>query len=655
MERALVTSSFSMADLCPATGVHGVSRPMRLSYVSPTASAAAQNPSYGRKKNASSSAPPSAAASATVITSPPATYDVQYPTPTRPAEETEQDEENLVAKHKTTRSVAATTNGRASRAAPRPAQSRPRRRPAQAAAASLPVTFCNALEEVINTFIDPPALRPTVDPRNVLTSNFAPVDELPPTPCPIVRGAIPRCLAGGAYIRNGPNPQHLPRGPHHLFDGDGMLHSLLLPASPSSGDPVLCSRYVQTYKYLVERDAGAPVMPNVFSGFHGVAGLARGAVVAARVLTGQMNPIEGAGLANTSLAYFAGRLYALGESDLPYAVRVDPATGEVTTHGRSDFGGRLVMGMTAHPKKDPVTGELFAFRYGPVPPFVTYFRFDPAGNKGADVPIFSVQQPSFLHDFAITERYAIFPEIQIVMKPMDMVVGGGSPVGSDPGKVPRLGVLPRYATDESEMRWFEVPGFNMMHSVNAWEEAGGEEIVLVAPNILSIEHALERMELVHACVEKVRINLRTGAVTRTPLAAGNLDFGVINPASLGRRNRYGYFGVGDPMPKIGGVAKLDFNRAGLGDCTVARRDFGPGSFAGEPFFVPDDVEGNGNEDDGYLVCYVHNERTGENRFVVMDARSPDLDIVAEVQLPGRVPYGFHGLFVTQAELRSQHQ
>jgi 9-cis-epoxycarotenoid dioxygenase len=130
---------------------------------------------------------------------------------------------------------------------------------------------------------------------------------------------------------------------------------------------------------------------------------------------------------------------------------------------------------------------------------------------------------------------------------------------------------------------------------------------------------------------------------------------VIHPGYLGRRNRYGYLGIGDPMPKISGVAKLDLDRAGTGDCTVARRDFGPGCFAGEPFFVPDDVEGDGNEDDGYLVCYVHNERTGENQFVVMDARSPQLDIVAEVQLPARVPYGFHGMFVTQAELQAQQQ
>nr|BAM34602.1 carotenoid cleavage dioxygenase [Lilium brownii var. viridulum] len=416
--------------------------------------------------------------------------------------------------------------------------------------ASLPVTICNALDDIINNFIDPPILRPSVDPRHILSDNFSPVTELPPTPCPVVRGSIPPCLRGGAYIRNGPNPQHLPRGPHHLFDGDGMLHSLLLPTN-GTAPATLCSRHVHTYKYLLEREAGAPVLPNVFSGFHGTAGIARGAITAIRVLTGQLNPLEGVGLANTSLSFFGGRLFALGESDLPYYVHLSTNNGDISTLGRHDFDKKLVMGMTAHPKKDPVTGELFAFRYGPVPPFVTLFRFDKEGNKvGPDVPIFSMRDPSFLHDFAITEHYTALPDIQMVMKPMDMVLGGGSPVGSDRAKVPRLGVLPRYATSEADIRWFEVPGFNIMHALNAWEEDGGSTIVLVAPNVLSIEHALERLELVHGCVEMVRIDLRSGTVSRTPLSADNLDFGVIHPGYVGRRNRYGYLGVGDPCRRF---------------------------------------------------------------------------------------------------------
>lgn len=514
---------------------------------------------------------------------------------------------------------------------------------------SLPSTFLNTLDDIINKFIDPPT-RPSVDPRFILSENFAPVEELPPTECEIEKGVLPSCL-DGAYIRNGPNPQFLPRGPYHLFDGDGMLHSIRI----SSGKAILCSRYVKTYKYTIEREAGCSIFPNVFSGFNGLLGsAARGTLAAARFVAGQFNPSNGIGLANTSLAFFGGRLYALGESDLPYEVKVTP-NGDIQTVGRNDFKGELFMSMTAHPKVDPDTGEAFAFRYGPIPPFLTYFRFDSKGNKQADVPIFSMLRPSFLHDFAITKKYAVFPDIQIGMDPAEMIMRGGSPVGLDPTKISRIGVIPRYASDERDMRWFEVPGLNIIHAINAWDEVdkdGNEAIVMLAPNIISAEHTLERMNLVHALVEMVRIDLNTGVVTRQPLSTRNLDFAVINPSYVGKKNKYFYAAVGDPMPKITGVVKLDVSVAkDRRECIVASRIFGPGCYGGEPFFVaayPDDPEAD--EDEGYIVSYVHDENTGESRFIVMDAKSPDLDVVASVKLPQRVPYGFHGLFVRDKDL-----
>lgn len=398
-------------------------------------------------------------------------------------------------------------------------------------APSLPATIFNAFDHFINNFVDPPR-KPSVDPRYVLSDNFAPVDELPPTECEVVEGALPPAL-DGAYIRNGPNPQFLPRGPYHLFDGDGMLHAIRI----SKGKATLCSRYVKTYKYKVERERGFSVIPNVFSGFNGLsASAARGAVTAARVLAGQFDPTNGIGSANTSLALISGRLYALGESDLPYSVKVDQ-NGEIHTLGRRDFDGKLVMSMTAHPKTDAQTGETFGFRYGPMPPFLTFFRINANGEKQADVPIFSMTSPAFLHDFAITKKYAVFNEIQLGMNPLEMM-SGGSPVGANPGKVPRIGVVPRYAKDESEMRWFEVPGLNVIHAINAWDEDDGDTVVLVAPNILSVEHTLERMDLIHASIEKVRIDLRNGRVSRHPVSTRNLDFGVINPAFVGTKNKY---------------------------------------------------------------------------------------------------------------------
>ncbi|KAH9321152.1 hypothetical protein KI387_015791 [Taxus chinensis] len=507
----------------------------------------------------------------------------------------------------------------------------------------LTAVVCNAVDDFINNFIDKP-LRPSVDPRFVLAGNFGPVGETAPTECLNVQGTLPPCL-DGVYIRNGPNPRYVPRAGHHLFDGDGMLHAVRI----KDGRVTFCSRFVRTYKYIQEDMAGGPVMPNVFSGFYSFAGLARGALVAARVALGLFDPSNGGGLANTSLVHFDNKLMALGESDLPYVVRVTNE-GDVETLGRYDFDGKLFMGMTAHPKIDPETGELFAFRYGPVPPFLNYFRVAPSGEKEPDVGILSMLQPSFIHDFAITKKYAIFPDTQIVMKPLDMLVGEGSPIGSDKGKVPRLGILPRYATNESGMKWVEVPGFNFFHSLNAWDE--GDDIVLIAANSYPVEHILERTHLVHSTVEKVRINLSSGIVCRTPLSSKCLEFGVVNGRFLTKKNRYAYMSIGSPLPKISGLVKLDFEKEETGDaeeCVVASRLYGERCFGSEPFFVPRSSDLNAEEDEGYVVAYTHDEGTGVSKFLVMDAQSPTLEIVASVELPVRVPYGFHGLFVSDKD------
>ncbi|KAK1305619.1 hypothetical protein QJS10_CPA10g01246 [Acorus calamus] len=514
----------------------------------------------------------------------------------------------------------------------------------RAVSSSIPVMVCDALDQAINKYMEPP-LSPSMDPNHVLAGNFSPLDELPPTDCPDIDGEVPACL-DGAYIRNGPNPQHYPRGPHHLFDGDGMLHCLRI----SRGRASLCSRYVRTYKYNLEHEAGSPLVPNFFSGIRGVAGIARAAVSITRALTGQVDPRNGFGLANTSLAFFGGRLFALGESDLPYAIHLSPDDGDITTIGRCDFDKTLSFGMTAHPKTDPDTGETFAFRYTFVRPFLTYFMFDADGTKLPDVPITSLTRPLFLHDFAITKKYALFFDIQMGVRPMNMILKGGHPIGSDPAKVTRIGVLPRYATDDSQMRWFEVPGFNIVHSINAWDDDEEGAIILIAPNVWPIEHMLASMDLIHCSVEKVRIDLKSGTVSRTQLSDQNLDMGVVNPAFLTKKNRYAYMGLGEPMPKMSGVVKLDLE---LGK-TVATRLYGPGCYGGEPQFVPD-VNNNEDEDEGYVVSYVHDEVKGESRLLVMDSKSSNLDVVASVKLPRRVPYGFHGLFISEDDLyKRQH-
>ena len=59
------------------------------------------------------------------------------------------------------------------------------------------------------------------------------------------------------------------------------------------------------------------------------------------------------------------------------------------------------------------------------------------------------------------------------------------------------------------------------------------------------------------------------------------------------------------------------------------------------------------EDDGFLITYMHNEETDESEFVVFDAASMSNEPIARVKLPRRVPYGFHGLHVTEEQLLQQ--
>ncbi|KAJ6693041.1 CAROTENOID CLEAVAGE DIOXYGENASE 4 CHLOROPLASTIC-RELATED [Salix purpurea] len=469
------------------------------------------------------------------------------------------------------------------------------------------------LSTTISKFIDHPPLDPSVDPYQVFSGNFAPVDELEPTNCTVVEGELPCCL-NGVYIRNGSNPQKMPNGPLHFFEGDGMLHSLKL----SGGQATYCSRYVRTYKYLLEREAGFSIFPNILSGFY---------------------------CPHDVLSYVmaVGRLLALCESDLPYVISLTQE-GDMETLGRWDFDRKLLASMTAHPKVDEDTRETFAFQCNPsFFPHVTYFYFDENGVKQKDVPLLSINQPTPIHDFAITKRFAIFPETQLVVEPANVMLGRGMPVVCEQKKVPRIGILPRYAESGSDTRWFPVPGFNAMHVTNAWEN-GDDEVVVVAPNVLNIRNVFQEIEKVHFSLEKLTINMRTEKVSRKILSKRSLELGSINPYYIGKKNRYAYLGIAEKVPKMSGLAKIDLEK----ECEVSRRLYGPGCFGGEPFFVSREANAPKpyeDEDDGFVVSYVHDETSGQSNFIVMDAKSPNLDIVAKVELPRRVPYGFHGLFV----------
>ncbi|MFO0577963.1 MAG: carotenoid oxygenase family protein [Polyangia bacterium] len=465
-----------------------------------------------------------------------------------------------------------------------------------------------------------------------LEGNFAPVDkELDAAGLQVI-GEIPSDLRG-TFLRTGPNPHFPPLGFYHWFDGDGMVHAVRI------GDDGVSyrNRWVRTRGFLHEEQAGHALWTGI--------------------LHPPMNPpphgIARKNVANTALLSHAGKLLALWEGGEPYAL--DAQT--LATQGPYTFGDRLSSRFTAHPKVDPVTGELFFFGYQLLePPYLKYSVASATGELQFTTPI-ALPEPVMMHDFAITEHHAVFLDAPLCFR-KERLEQGLPPYVFDEERPIRIGVLPRYSSGD-RIRWFDaLPGF-FFHILNAYEDEGQLVLDLARVRRFSlIDLALgasdpSANDATRARLYRYRIDLESGDVRESALDSEWIEFPQVSPLRVGRRNRYGYacsVTATSGTPVFSGVVKYDLERHGR-----QSHPFGEGRFGSEFVLVPragrtsDGSTGDGSdaraEDDGYLLGIVHDERSGQSELHILDATHLPAPPLARVVLPQRVPYGFHAAWV----------
>lgn len=427
-----------------------------------------------------------------------------------------------------------------------------------------------------------------------MQGNDAPIREELTIPDLAVVGRIPSELHG-SYVRNGFNPPGA--APVHWFFGAGMVHGFEI----RDGRVAYRNRYVRT-----------PYLEHDLDLMTAVSDL-------------RSSP------ANTNIIRHAGRLLALEEAHVPWEL-----DRELGTVGSVDFDGGLNTPMTAHPKVCPMTGELLFFGYQFLTePYLTYHRVDAEGRL-VQSEVIDIPRPVMMHDFTITEHFAIFYDLPIVFA----FEHGGFRFDRDAGA--RVGVMPRTGSN-ADIRWYDVEPCTVFHTLNSYEV--NDEIVIQVCRARSLmEGGMDDLGD-QSTLWQWTIDQAAGTVTEVQLDDRTGDFPRVDDRRVGLPHRYGY--IAGLLPGASPVFAPHVVRYDLERGTQQVHAFGgPETHVGEPVFAP--ASPDAAEDEGWVFVLSHDDNTETTTLNILDAQDFAAAPVATVALPQRIPFGAHGNWMPAA-------
>jgi carotenoid cleavage dioxygenase-like enzyme len=465
--------------------------------------------------------------------------------------------------------------------------------------------------------------------RTSYAVGFADLDtEAGPAILP-VRGTFPAWLRG-SLLRTGPAKFDVGSTTvNHWFDGLAMLHRF----SFADGEVVYANRFLQSESYSEAAAKGA---------------LARGefATDPCRTLFQRVAAVFSPRLTdncNVNVDCFGGEIVALTETTLP--VRFDAETLETLGHfaGSAEVGGMVSM---AHPHHDAARGCRYSYvvdlgRHSKY----RLFSIPDDGSPERVVAEMAVDKPSYMHSFAMTERYLVLTEFPLVVDPLRLMLAAEPFIRNyrwAPERGLKIHVFDKDTGDlvvsHSSQAAFA------FHHVNAFED--GDDIVI---DVIAYDDAGIIDQLYLARLRNGDTVGATGRLTRywVPLLADAPVDGMVVADDMLELPRIDYERcAGRPYRYVWGTGR-SANGAFLD--TIVRVDVSTGEtsrwaadgcYPGEPVFVgkPESaVEG-----DGVLLSIVLDAARGVSFLLVLDAQT--LGEIARAECPHHIPFGFHGSF-----------
>ena len=444
-----------------------------------------------------------------------------------------------------------------------------------------------------------------------LNGAYAPVtEEVTAFDLPVT-GTIPVEL-DGRYLRNGPNPFG-PVDPdgYHWFTGDGMVHGVRLRDGRAEW---YRNRWVRSTK-VSEGLGEEPAPGERFGGFDG---------------------------ANTNVIGHAGRYYAIVEAGAR-PVEID---GELNTVCHSDLDGTLPHGYTAHPKRDPEYRR--AARDVVLVGSAERHRVHRRRHRRPGASMRSTSRCRAAR-WSTTCRsptdHVVAYDLPVTFNLDAAAAGTTFPYQWDEDYGARVGVLAREAPVDA-IRWFDVDPCYVFHPLNAYDE--GDRVVLDVvrhPKMFATD--LRGPNDGAPTLWRWIVDLTAGQVKEEQLDDLAVEFPRVDERVVGRRHRWA---LANQVPRgdegdradtefeAGGIVRYDLD-------TGARevRDVGRGRGAGEAVFIP--RSDGAAEDDGWVMAFVTDAAEASTELVILDAGDISGDPVATVQLPQRVPLGFHGNWI----------